>query len=1575
MSQPTQAGRSARPSSSPPRRARRPWRALLTTAVTTTTVLGGAALVPATAATSTTTAAFSGTAGTTGTATRGGVLYAKANAPLTLTVNAPTDTQCITGVPAGFTGETFSSSGKSLWTFTGTAQGGDGSRTFTIGASGANKQGNCSGQSSTATPSYTSDNTGPVVTAALSPAANVAGWNRDNTTVTWSASDAGSGVGTGPSPASSTESGNGTATRTSTATDAVGNSGSGSVVVRIDKAAPSITAAQVKNPDGSVTVTFTCDDSNSGNEGSGIASCLVNGSTTNSVIVTKSGDVTGTATDKAGNTASTKVTVQAGDTSAPVLSGAPTTAPNGNGWYAGDVKIHWTASDPESGIPTAPADTTITGEGSGLTSSVTVTNGAGLSTTATSSPAVSIDRTAPTTGITGPSNAWTNGDVTVTLSPKDGGSGVAKTEYSVDGGAFQTGTSFPLSTEGTHAVTYRSTDRAGNVEALQSATVKIDKSAPTIGHAFDPAGYVDGSWTNQDVTVTFVCTDQGGSAVADCSAPVTKTAEGEHSVTGTARDGAGNTTTDTATVRIDKTAPTVTATAVGTKNDAGWYRDDVRVVYTANDDRSGLTGSPAADVLGEGRGQSAGTTVTDAAGNSASARVANIDVDKTPPVLGAAVPAGWHTGAVTVTWTCTDTLSGVAQKPAATVVSGEGDNLSATASCTDMAGNTTVRTVDGIKIDGTAPVTTAHVGDANEANWYDAPVEVTLHGVDNLGGTVATYYRIDEGDAQRYDGPFSVGEGEHAVSYWSEDAAGNAEKPGTPLTLQVDGTAPKTEVVNPISPDSGWFVKSGIPVAFKATDAGSGVAATYYEVDEGDTQKYGGPFTANLSDGTHSITYWSVDLAGNVEAKSTTKTIQVDTVAPSITGKSTPAANPNGWNNTPVDVTFTCTDDGSGIPEESQTGVAGCAGDTTLANDGAGQVAPGDAVDVAGNTSHTTVGPINIDTVEPTLAGVLPDPSGTDRDGLAWYRGDVAVRWVGDDALSKIDPASQPADSVVEGEGKGLVTDPASIRDKAGNESAPTTVRGINIDRTAPVVAGAPTTEPNAAGWYQNSVIVDYTCSDRLSGVATCPTSRLVKGDGADQSVTSDPARDVAGNVSAGTTVGGINIDGTAPSTTANNTCVAENDWCKGDTADVVLTAADQAGLSGVKEIRYSIDGGAEQVVAGGRTTVSVPLTGSGAGTVKFYAVDNAGNKETVNGVALKWDNIAPTVTHTLSPAANAGGWNNSDVTVAFAAKDDDKGSGVASISAPVTVTDETVGRVVTGTAKDTAGNVGTDSVTVKLDKTKPTITGAVTSGTKGDNGWYVGPVTVTFSCSDSLSGVATCPDPVVLSANGENNTATGTATDKAGNTATTTLGGVKIDQEKPTLTTGDVNVQGGTYTLGSVPTATCTASDSFSGLASCTVKVTGGNANGTGTFSYTATATDRAGNTSQVSGTFQVVYKFGGFLQPINDTAHQVGTSTSIFKSGSTVPAKFQLAKADGTPVQATTAPVWLAPVKGSSTAAPVDETVYTASADSGTTYRYDTTAQQYIYNWKTGTGGNYWRIGVRLDDGQTYYVNIGLR
>ena len=51
-----------------------------------------------------------------------------------------------------------------------------------------------------------------------------------------------------------------------------------------------------------------------------------------------------------------------------------------------------------------------------------------------------------------------------------------------------------------------------------------------------------------------------------------------------------------------------------------------------------------------------------------------------------------------------------------------------------------------------------------------------------------------------------------------------------------------------------------------ASDAASGVDATYYKLDGGAKQTYREPSTS--PDGSHTVTYWSVDKSGNVEATS-----------------------------------------------------------------------------------------------------------------------------------------------------------------------------------------------------------------------------------------------------------------------------------------------------------------------------------------------------------------------------------------------------------------------------------------------------------------------------------------------------------------------------------------------------------------------------------------------------------------------------------------------------------------------------------------------------------------------------------
>jgi hypothetical protein len=101
------------------------------------------------------------------------------------------------------------------------------------------------------------------------------------------------------------------------------------------------------------------------------------------------------------------------------------------------------------------------------------------------------------------------------------------------------------------------------------------------------------------------------------------------------------------------------------------------------------------------------------------------------------------------------------------------------------------------------------------------------------------------------------------------------------------------------------------------------------------------------------------------------------------------------------------------------------------------------------------------------------------------------------------------------------------------------------------------------------------------------------------------------------------------------------------------------------------------------------------------------------------------------------------------------------------------------------------------------------------------------------------------------------------------------------------------------------------------------------------------------------------------------------VFKGGSTIPVKFPLKNANGAIVQTSTLPIWLSPQKGSVMSASIDESVYSVSATGGTTYRYDATTQQYIYNWSTkGLAAGYWyRVYAKLEDGNTYSVMVGLR
>ncbi len=57
-------------------------------------------------------------------------------------------------------------------------------------------------------------------------------------------------------------------------------------------------------------------------------------------------------------------------------------------------------------------------------------------------------------------------------------------------------------------------------------------------------------------------------------------------------------------------------------------------------------------------------------------------------------------------------------------------------------------------------------------------------------------------------------------------------------------------------------------MTLQVSDTGSGPAATYYTIDGGARQTYAAPFMISAA-GSHLVTYWSADWAGNIEAKHT----------------------------------------------------------------------------------------------------------------------------------------------------------------------------------------------------------------------------------------------------------------------------------------------------------------------------------------------------------------------------------------------------------------------------------------------------------------------------------------------------------------------------------------------------------------------------------------------------------------------------------------------------------------------------------------------------------------------------------
>ena len=124
-----------------------------------------------------------------------------------------------------------------------------------------------------------------------------------------------------------------------------------------------------------------------------------------------------------------------------------------------------------------------------------------------------------------------------------------------------------------------------------------------------------------------------------------------------------------------------------------------------------------------------------------------------------------------------------------------------------------------------------------------------------------------------------------------------------------------------------------------------------------------------------------------------------------------------------------------------------------------------------------------------------------------------------------------------------------------------------------------------------------------------------------------------------------------APTTTAAASPGPNADgWNNGDVT-VSLTAADDAGGSGVKEISYSLNGSAPTIVSG--ASASITVSQEGTTTLTYFATDNVGNQESPKTLTIKMDKTAPSSQVLPFPANEA----FSSVTVQWTGAD--AGSGI----------------------------------------------------------------------------------------------------------------------------------------------------------------------------------------------------------------------------------------------------------------------------------------------------------------------------
>ena len=1064
---------------------------------------------------------------------------------------------------------------------------------------------------------------------------------------------------------------------------------------------------------------------------------------------------------------------------------------------------------------------------------------------ATSSSETKSDTAAPTSTLTDP-GANLRQTITLSASASDtDGSNVNSVAFQrrpAGGGSWTT-----ISTDGTSPYSisfdttsvadglydFRSvaTDTAGNDEASPAvvASRRVDNTAPS-ATMLSPGNPIGGP-----VTLTSNTSDTGGSGIAtvayelapnggsfnsqSASWDTTLVSDGLYDLRVVATDVAGNSTTSTlVTTRVDNTAPALTFSSpaastivsgtvnlVASATDASPASPSITFAYKlASDPPSAYTATgaswntatlPAGDGIYDLRARA-----TDDASNTATVENTSVRVDNAPPTVSITAPAAAINGSLPSPTTfaanasdpagsgvsevqffeCSDQSNDCATgvwNPLGTVpapgpysvswsIPAADGNHALAAVATDNAGHpaTAIRNVD---VDRTAPSTTILTKPSDPSN---VAVPSFTFDASEPGSTFEC--SIDGGSFAACTSPHTVAgltDNNHTFDVRATDAAGNTDATPATWTWHRDTSAPTGTLNNPGANIRQTATLTSTEADPPANGYASGLQSVTYEYSaDGTTWAAIGtlnsaPFdtilwnTTGVTDGVYQLHVVVRDVAGNTTTSAAVPNVRIDNTVPT-----TSQNDPGQYLRATKTLTGSAADSGSGIDHvDFQRAPTGGGSWTTIATDST----PLDGFQVSFDTTTVSDGHYDFRTV---------------------------------------------------------------AYDVAGNQAAATPVTDRLVDNTVP------TATINSPGPYLRGA-VNLTSStgdpggSNASGVVTVAYEYSTNGGGSWQSTGANfnsaavadgnvdlhvVATDAAGNTTTSAAVTSL-ADNTKPATTDN----APSGW-QSSPVTVTLTAND--GGSGVNVTEYSVDGNPGYTV-GTSVVIPAPADGSndGAHIIAYFSADNAGNIETIKSTTVLIDATPPTC-----PSCSAADYLRGTVTLS--ADPDSSGSGIKSVAFEYTdaggSTWTPIGTDSTGPGPyttdwdttpvpdghydlriqitDNADNVTTANLPDKVvDNTAPDVAlvGAPTEGQL-----VSGTIAIAASASDATSPVASVKFFVRGSLFGTDtiapfsfnwNTTTGAdggatiqivVEDMAGNTATSPVRNVSVDNVDPTPTLAD---------------------------------------------------------------------------------------------------------------------------------------------------------------------------------------------